>query len=111
LTTLNRGAFSEECPFECEQLGYLGGGHPGCGSFVEALKIIVSGECRFVLQQYVDDYRGKRYRFKEFESADQVVDAMRIVWPDVRALLQCQWTDQPWWALLPFDPLNHEQSK
>jgi hypothetical protein len=96
---LNRGGYSAECPYAAVQLRYMGGGHPGCGGFCEALEIAAPAGVVFLLQEYrVDRLDGPRYRWRELPSRDELLD----LWP--RAYTLCQtgegfgaWSRTPWW--------------
>lgn len=94
---INQGAISQPCPFPVEQLRYMGGGHPGCGGTVNALRLTVDGRDRFVVQEYRDDCDGQRYRFREVENAETARRALDHVWPDVALLRDCEWQTIPWW--------------
>ena len=97
--TLSRGAYSESAAYDIEQIHYMGGGHPGCGGFCEALQIeLCKGTVKFILHNYHSDCYGNRSRWCEFASREELTEAWKRAWT------MCQtgerfgeWHKEPWW--------------
>ena len=97
---LNRGGYSQEVPVPVVQHKYKAGGHPGCGAYVEVIDLDLPGVGRrFVLQEYIDDIDGQRYRFREYQHLEHAVAAWEQSWPQLSALTGCERYTKPYWEL------------
>lgn len=67
------------------QLKYMGGGHPGCGGYVEALAVEPNYppmESRYVMQEHRSDQTRppQRWRWREYPSEEDLLVAWKQAW-------------------------------
>ncbi len=76
------GGYGRYSRFNITQHKYAGGGHPGCGTYIEILEIQnpPDGRCGIVLHQDIRDYHHYGSTFWEFESIDDVLAIWDQVW-------------------------------
>lgn len=85
-------------PEGVEQLRYAGGGHPGCGGFIEALEVNAPEETSFIIQEYRHDANHDRvYRWREFDSRAAMLAwfELNCVGPNPEGY--SPWSEKPVW--------------
>jgi hypothetical protein len=104
MAQLNHGGYSLDVPDGIYQLRYTGGGHPGCGGYMEALEIEATTGPIFLLQEYRDDCHGVRWRWRKFEEGWEVIEAMDRAWSlSTTGEGFTPWSKEPFWQAVDYN--------
>jgi hypothetical protein len=97
MTFLRHGAYSLEVPEFVGQLQYAGGGHGGCGGYLEVLELDLSPPV-FLIHEFRTDTRGQLWRWKIISG-----DAIDSEWNAAMSYFNpsregfSEWSTVPFW--------------
>jgi len=79
---VQHGGYGRYTRYNITQHQYAGGGHPGCGGFIEALEIhdAPDDRCQFILHEDIEDYYRFGSVFFEFDSLANMLAIWDKAW-------------------------------
>lgn len=79
---VGQGGYGRHTRFDIKQLEYAGGGHPGCGGFIEVLEIKnpIDDKCAIILHEYQTQEYSVMCYFTEWDCVHNALDAFKKKW-------------------------------
>jgi hypothetical protein len=105
---LSHGGYGQDCPEGIHQHKYAGGGHAGCGGYIEALEIeCVERGVIFLLHEHVHDQAAglppQRWRWKEYKDCGELLDAFEKLWGSHDRDGFSPWFNKPYWKIVNYN--------
>ena len=79
---LPHGGYGIRTRYDIIQYRYAGGGHPGCGGYLEVLGVKNPPEdkCPIIIHQYVSNSDVEEFSFAEWHTLDDAITAFEKYW-------------------------------